>query len=98
MSVAPEFDNDQWSVRCRGFVEDTPGRLQLAVELRPGEGICDVFVEELSDRVEVEVLVCAELAPGGVTTTVLYLHAPLAGRRLVDLATGAPIPDPRQSG
>jgi hypothetical protein len=101
MSAAPEFDNDQWSVRCRGFVEDAPGRLRLTVELGAGEGICDVFVEEHSDRVELEVLVCPELAPGGVTTTEVYLRTALSGRRLVDLATGALIPagaDPRQSG
>jgi hypothetical protein len=45
-------------LRCR---EREPGRLQLRVIARLGEGVCDVIVEESDTRVEVLILICGQV-------------------------------------
>jgi hypothetical protein len=90
------FDQDQWSRPCTAVIEDGPGRLRLRVALATGEAICDVFVAELGDRVEVEVLVCGTStagggAPTGPSTVVVYLQTTLNDRTVIDLSSGEPV-------
>ena len=99
---ANPFDDDQWPTPCRHASEPSPGRLRLQIPLPPGAAICDAFVDEHPDRVEVEVLACGR--PGGAATVAwdveIYLQTPLNGRPVIDLATGERRsigPDPQQS-
>jgi hypothetical protein len=90
------FDQDQWSRPCTAVIEEGPGRLRLRVALARSEAICDVFVAELGDRVEVEVLVCATSAAGWAgsasptrsSTIDLYLQTALNHRAVIDLSSG----------
>ena len=84
------FDEDQWPRRCASVVEDVPGVLRLRAAIDRGEAICDVFVDELTDSVELEVLVCdAPDATGeGRGEVEIYLQTALNGRRIVDLSDG----------
>lgn len=75
-------------LRCR---EREPGRLQLRVVLRPGEGVCEVLVDEDDDRVEVLVLVCGDAETGAEATDCpvhVYLGQALGDRRVVDKSRG----------
>jgi hypothetical protein len=88
-----EFDHDQWPRPCAAFSEAPANRLELHVELSSGESVCDVFVEECVDRVEIEVLACRDGAGGqALPMTEIYLRTPLKGRPLIDLCTGATVP------
>lgn len=93
--MVAEFDHDQWPRRCTGFVEGASNKLSLFVELRTAEAVCDVFVDELSDRVELEVLACRTDGTDEPGETDIYLHAPLGDRRVIDLASGTTVPPRR---
>jgi hypothetical protein len=89
-----EFDHDQWPRPCARFTEAPANKLRLQIELRSGESVCDVFVEERADRVEIEVLACRDSAArDGPAPVEIYLHAPLNGRRVIDLSTDSEVPD-----
>lgn len=69
-------------------MEREPGRLQLRVLLRGGEGVCSVLFEEDETSVVVLILVCGEADPkqGWVDCPVhIYLEQPLGDREVVDL-------------
>jgi hypothetical protein len=90
------FDDDQWPRRCTEVAVLAPGHLRLRIALLRSEAICDVYVEEHADRVEVEVLACR--APGrrqhdvGEPPTVeIYLQTALDGRAVIDLCDGATV-------
>ena len=94
-----EFDHDQWPRPCAAFSETSASSLRLDVELDDGESVCDVFVDERADRVEIEVLACRDGDAGaGPVAAEIYLRAPLNGRRLVDLSTGSEVRRTRPDG
>lgn len=73
---------------CTGHMEREPGRLQLRVALRQGEGVCSVLFEENAASVKVLILVCG--VAGSNTEYVdcpvhIYLDQPLADRPVLDV-------------
>jgi hypothetical protein len=83
---------------CLGFREREPGRLQLRVPLRIGEGVCEVVVEEDEHTVFVRVIVCYDENDLDDDReyvncpTHVYLEQPLNGRTVTDVETEQPLP------
>ncbi len=77
-------------------MEREPGRLQLRVALRLGEGVCTVLREECEDSVAVLILVCGDADAGGKVTegpVHIYLDRPLGDRAVLDVVRGRlPVP------
>ena len=76
---------------CLRYREREPGRLQLRVVLRRGEEVCEIVVEEDAEQVRVLILLCGEIEDRTEAMDCpysVYLDAPLADRRVVDIARG----------
>jgi hypothetical protein len=91
--------NPQYVRECLGYREREPGRLQLRVPLRSGEGVCEAIVDEHEDAVHVRVLVCFEedgddeLHREYINCPVhVYLDGPLNGRAVIDVETDEALP------
>jgi hypothetical protein len=83
-------------LRCTGFMEREPGRLQLRYVLRGDEHVDDIVVAEDEHSVVALATVCTPVAGEAGEAYEgpwhVYLERPLGGRIVIDGATGDPIP------